>query len=74
MIHITLHRPEEYAAYERRISELEEQVRKKQLEVYQMQAYGDQLLRALDELRVCQKAMNKAGLDTSFIRSLRRGR
>lgn len=72
MIHITLHRPEEYAAYERRISELEEQVKKKQMEVYQMQGYADQLLRALDELRLCQRAMKKAGLDTSFIRSLRR--
>lgn len=71
MIHITIHRPEVYTAYEQRIAELQAQAKKAEQDMYRMSLYADQLLRALDELRRCQKMMQKAGLDTSFIRSLR---
>lgn len=72
MIHLTVHRPEVYSAYDRRIADLEKQLAAKQHEVYQMSLYAEQLLRVQDELRHCQKIMKNAGLDTSFIRSLRR--
>lgn len=72
MIHITIHRPEVYTAYEKRIEDLQAQLKKTEQDVYRMSLFADQLLRALDELRRCQRMMNKAGLDTSFIRSLRR--
>lgn len=72
MLHITIHRPEAYTAYEQRIADLQAQLKKREQDVYQMSLYAEQLLRALDELRHCQKLMKKAGLDTSFIRSLRR--
>lgn len=71
MIHLTVHRPEVYSAYDRKIAELEKQLAAKQHEVYQMSLYADQYLKALDDLKRCQKLMKKAGLDTSFIRSLR---
>lgn len=71
MIHLTIHRPEAYSAYERKIAELEKQLDAKQYEVYQMSLYAEQYLRALDDLKRCQRIMKKAGIDTSFIRSLR---
>lgn len=71
MIHITVHRPEVYAAYEQRIAELQAKAKKAEQDMYRMSMYADQLMRALDELRHCQKLMKKAGMDTSFIRSLR---
>lgn len=71
MIHLTVHRPEAYHAYERKIAELEKQLDAKQYEVYQMSLYADRYLMALEELKHCQKLMKKAGIDTSFIRSLR---
>lgn len=71
MIHITVHRPEVYTAYEQRIAELQAKAKKAEQDAYRMSMYADQLMRALDELRHCQKLMKKAGMDTSFIRSLR---
>lgn len=71
MIHLTIHRPEAYSAYERKIAELEKQLDAKQYEVYQMSLYADRYLRAMDDLNHCQRIMKKAGLDTSFIRSVR---
>lgn len=71
MIHLTIHRPEAYNAYERKLAEMQKQLDAKQYEAYQMSLYADQYLRALDELKRCQKLMKKAGMDTSFICSLR---
>lgn len=71
MIHLTIHRPEVYSAYEKRIAELQKQLDAKQYEVYQMSLYADQYLRAMDDLNRCQRIMKKAGMDTSFIRSYR---
>lgn len=51
MIHITVHRPEVYTAYEQRIAELQAKAKKAEQDAYRMSLYADQLLRALDELR-----------------------
>lgn len=72
MIHITLHRPEVYSAYERKIAELEKQLEANRYEIFQMSLYAEQYLRALDELKLCERLLKRHGEDTSFILSTRR--
>lgn len=69
---VTVRRHDEYEILLSRISELEQQIRDKQQEVLRMQSYAVRYIETLDELKLCKKALSKAGLDTSFIRSLGR--
>ena len=54
-----------------RIRELEEQNRVLRRDLGSMSQYAERCLRLEDELRDAKKALHAAGLDTSFIKSIR---
>lgn len=70
---ITLRRHDEYELLLQRIAELDAQLKEKNHEVHQMSMYAVRYLSAVDELKICKKLLTRAGVDTSFLRTLDRG-
>lgn len=68
---LTLRRHDEYEALIERIHALQKENYSLQGQVLNMSEYANLYLIALDELRICRKYLDKLGVDTSFITSLR---
>lgn len=68
---ITLRRHEEYEVLLGRINALEEEKTRLKQDVSRMSSYAELYLRALDELKICVRHMESAGLDTGWISSVR---
>lgn len=68
---ITLRRHEEYEVLLGRIAALEEEKFRLSQDVSRMSSYAELYLRALDELNICVRRMHSAGLDTSWVSSIR---
>lgn len=69
-LQIVLVKPEEIEALERRVSDLQAEVKQLRRDVAAMQQYADLTLVLMDELRQARSMLRVAGLDTSFITSL----
>lgn len=68
---VTLRRHDEYELLMERIKALEVENEKLRMQVVQMRVYPELLLTAMDELRHARKLLDKLGVDTSFISSLK---
>ena len=68
---LTLRRHDEYELLLERIRALEKENYSLQCQVRTMSEYPVMLLEAMDELRMARKLLDKLGVDTSFITSLR---
>ena len=68
---ITLRRHDEYEVLIERIRSLEAEVQRKDRELHQMATYSVLYLQALDELRMAVRLLSAAGLDVSWVRSLK---
>lgn len=68
---VTLRRHDEYELLMERIKALEAENEKLQRQVVQMRVYPELMLTAMDELRHARKLLDKLGVDTSFISSLK---
>lgn len=68
---LTLRRHDEYEALIERIRVLEKENESLKGQVLGMSEFANLLLIAMDELRTCRKYLDKLGVDTSFITSLR---
>ena len=68
---ITLRRHDEYEKLIERIRSLEADKRSLNSQLASMSMYPVLYIQALDELKICRRALQQAGLDVSFIQSLR---
>lgn len=68
---VTIRRHDEYEALIERIRALQKDNESLKGQVLHMAEYANLYLIALDELRICRKHLDKLGVDTSFITSLR---
>lgn len=68
---ITYRKHEDYENFVRQIAELQEQLKKAEMSAANMSMYAAENLRLYDQLRWAYTAMQKAGLDVSFITSVR---
>lgn len=68
---LTLRRHDEYELLIERIRALEKENYSLKGQVLNMSEFANLLLIAMDELRICRKYLDKLGVDTSFITSLR---
>lgn len=71
---ITVRRHEEYEKLLGIIDERNARIDSLKLELGRMTTYAHMFHLALDDLRTCERLLTAQGIDTSFIRSLRRGR
>lgn len=69
---ITLRRHDEYEALLERIRALEAEKKSLDIQVHQMSLYAQEYLTALDDLRAAARQLRRLGVDTSFIRCLKR--
>lgn len=67
---VVLVKPEEIAALEQKVSDLNAEVQHLRRDVAAMQQYADLTLVLMDQLRQARSILQIAGLDTSFITSL----
>lgn len=68
---ITLRRHDEYERLILRIRALEGRNEDLDRQLRSMSAYPVMYLQALDDLKLCVRMLRRAGLDTSFVQSLR---
>lgn len=68
---ITYRKHEDYENFIRQIAELQEKLKKAEMQAAHMTMYAEENLRLYDQLRWAYTAMQKAGLDVSFITSVR---
>lgn len=68
---VTLRRHDEYELLLERIKALEAENRSLDQQVHQMAQYAAMYIHSLDELRICRRHLQKLGVDTSFITSLK---
>lgn len=68
---VTLRRHDEYELLMERIKALEVENEKLYGQIMQMRVYPELMLTAMDELRHARKLLDKLGVDTSFISSLK---
>lgn len=68
---VTVRRHDEYEALIDRIRGLQQENESLKGQVLNMAEFANQLLIAIDELRICRKYLDQMGIDTTFITSLR---
>lgn len=68
---ITYRKHEDYENFIRQIAELEKQVKEAQYQAARMSLYAEENLVLYEQLRQAYKDMQKAGLDVSYIKSVR---
>lgn len=68
---VTVRRHDEYEALIERIRALQKDNESLKGQVLNMAEFANGLLIAMDELRTCRKYLEKFGVDTTFITSLR---
>lgn len=68
---ITYRKHEDYENFVREIAELQERLKQAELTASKMSVYAAENLRLYDQLRWAYTVMQKAGLDVSFITSVR---
>ena len=68
---ITYRKHEDYENFVRQIAELQDRLKKAEMAAANMSMYAAENLRLYDQLRWAYMAMQKAGLDVSFITSVR---
>lgn len=69
---VTLRRHEDYERLLLVIDDLRELNDRLRADITRMGHYSQLYMRAMDDLRVCKKLMDRAGLDTTFISSFSR--
>lgn len=67
---VVLVKPEEIAALEQKVSDLNAEVQQLRRDVSSLRQYADLSLLLMDQLRQARSILQIAGLDTSFITSL----
>lgn len=68
---ITYRKHEDYENFIRKIAELEMQVKEAQYQAARMSLYAEENLVLYEQLRQAYKDMQRAGLDVSYIKSVR---
>lgn len=69
---VTVRRHDDYEKLLEVIDRLEESQQDLKRQVLNLSSYAELYLTALDDVRDCCRLMNQHGIDTSFVRSLRR--
>lgn len=68
---VTVRRHDEYEALIERMRGLQKENESLKNQVLNMAEFANLLLTAMDELRICRKHLDRLGIDTNFITSLR---